>query len=372
MFMRSLPLPLIRRLVPLNGLGENSLQTLLERCEWQLVGRGQRLLPVADMERIHTYLVSGEALLRYAQEEAVQTPDIPFPVGYGTQGLLSATALTDCVCLRVDRQLLERQLCWDHVAAALELALSYRQEQDEESGWQLTLLKSNLFVKVPPLNVGQIYTRLRAMQVRKGDVILKQGEAGDGCYFIRRGRAAVTRRFPGEDVDRHIVDIGYGRCFGEDALIHDTVRNASVTMISDGLLMRLDKPDFMLLLRETEVDCVRASDLEGVEAGGAVMLDVRMPEEYNIARLQGAKNAPLSSLPLLMSVRLGMQQEYVTYCENGQRSRAAAALLQQRGYRARYLSGGLQGLGSDQRKRLLDVVPPVVPMPVHDCQSASA
>ena len=362
--MRSLPLPLIRRLVPLNGLNEHSLQLLIEQVDWPLTGRGQRLFSIAEYERFHIYLLSGEAELTYAGGSVVHTAEQAFPIGCGLAGLQAAIALTDCVCLRVDKELLDKQLCWDHVAAAIELDLSYQAEHDEEISWRLTLLKSNLFLKVPPLNVGQIFSRLKPMQVKAGDVILQQGDAGDGCYFIRRGKASVTRRNPDEKLDHHIVDIGYGRCFGEDALVYDTVRNASVTMVTDGLLMRLDKADFMLLLREPVVDHIKVTDFDAALAAGSVLLDVRMPEEFDVARLLDATNTPLACLRLLMSTKFALQQDYIVYCDTGRRSRAAVSLLQQKGFRARYLLNGMNGLGSDQRLRFLDVVPPLSPLPL--------
>lgn len=361
--MRSIPLPLVRRLVPLNGMQESSLQLLLEQAQWPLTGRGQRLFSAAEYQRSYVYLLSGEAEIIYTAGSVLHTAEEAFPIGYGLQGFISATALTDCVCLLIDKDVLDRQLCWDHVAAAIELDLSYLTEHDDETNWRLTLLKSNLFLKVPPLNVGQIFSRLKPMQVKTGDVILKQGDAGDGCYFIRRGTASVTRRNSGESQETHIVDIGYGRCFGEDALVYDTVRNASVTMATDGLLVRLDKADFMLLLREPQVEHIKAADFDIAIAAGALVLDVRMHEEFDVARLPGAINTPLACLRLLMTARLGLHQDFIVYCDTGRRSRAAVFMLQQNGFRARYLLNGLNGLGPDQRTRFLDVVPPLSPVP---------
>lgn len=361
--MRNLPLPLIRRLTPLNGLSDSSLQSLLEQSEWPLLGRGQTLFTAAELERFYIYLLSGEARLSYAAGSLVHTAEESFPMGYGLSGLQSAIAVTDCVCLRVEKNLLDRLLCWDHVAAAIELDLSYQAERDEEASWRLTLLKSNLFLKVPPLNINQIFSRLRPMQVSVGDVILRQGDVGDGCYFIRRGRAKVTRLHAGETEERHIVDIGYGRCFGEDALVYDTVRNASVTMISDGLLARLDKADFMLLLREPPVEHVKATEIDAMLTAGARLLDVRLPEEFDIARMPTAINAPLAYLPLLMATQLDAQDNYIVYCDSGRRSCAAVSLLQQKGFKASYLLNGIDGLTSEQREKLLDIVPPLSPMP---------
>ncbi len=359
--MRALPLPLIRRLVPLNGLHEHSLQALLDQSELQLIGRGQRLFSSADYNRYFFYVLSGEVELQYPAGVVTHSPEILFSVGYGVAALSGAIARTDCLVLRVEKELLDRQLCWDHVAAAIELDLSYQPEHDEEVGWRLTLLKSNLFVKVPPLNVDQIFTRLKPMQVKAGEVILRQGEVGEGCYFIRRGTAAVTRRQSGDMTDKHLVDIGYGRCFGEDALIHETVRNATITMVTDGLLFRLDKADFMLLLREPSIEHLKASDLDMALATGTQLLDVRMEEEFTCFRLGPAANIPLTSLRLLASNQLNLKTDYVVCCDTGRRSRAAAYLLQRQGFRARYLLNGLSSLDQAQKDRFWESSPPLCP-----------
>lgn len=370
--MRSLPLPLIRRLIPLQGLSENSLQSLLDHSDWPLIAQGRQLFSAADLDHFYMYLLSGEAELLYPDGSLVHTAEHAFPIGYGLTGLQSVTALTDCVCLRIEKKWLDRQLCWDHVASAIELDFASQADKDEEASWCVTLLRSNLFLKVPPLNINKMFSQLRPMQVSAGEVILRQGDSGDGCYFIRRGRAAVTRLHEGDHDERHIVDIGYGRCFGEDALIHDTVRNATVTMISDGLLMRLDKADFMLLLREPSVGQIKPSEMEAALSAGAVLLDVRLPEEFDVARLVHAVNAPLPCLPLLLSTQLDVSREYVVYCDTGSRARAAVSLMQEKGIRARYLQGGINGMQQERYAHLMDIVPPLSPMPfsVFDASTA--
>jgi rhodanese-related sulfurtransferase len=356
--MRSLPLPLIRRLIPLKGLQEHALQSLLEQCEWQLTGRGQSLFSVADFESCHIYILSGEAELLYPGGVAVHTPEIPFPLGFGIAGVPVGFARTDCVCLRVDKQLLDRSLCWGQMAAATELELSYQPEHDEEAIWRLTLLKSNLFMKVSPININLMFASLKPMQVKAGEVILRQGESGEGCFFIRRGTATVTRQFPDEPVERHVLNIGYGHCLGEESLVYKTVRNATVTMACDGFLMRLDKTDFMTLLREPEMESIKSNDLDTALANGAVVLDVRSPDEFAVYHLRNASNTPLSSLHLLVSPAVYGNASLIVCCDTGKRSCAAVSLLQKQGLNARYLLNGLNGLSMDQRNSLLSVVLP--------------
>ena len=47
-----------------------------------------------------------------------------------------------------------------------------------------------------------------------------------------------------------LAELGVGDTFGEEALIAEAKRNATVTMLTDGVLMRLNKQDFRELMNE--------------------------------------------------------------------------------------------------------------------------
>ncbi len=72
-----------------------------------------------------------------------------------------------------------------------------------------------------------------------------------------------------------------------------------------------------------------------------VLLDVREPHEYELARIEGAQLIPLGELPArLEEVERG--KELVVHCHGGVRSAHAVQLLQQAGFnRARNLAGGI-------------------------------
>lgn len=173
------------------------------------------------------------------------------PIAHHQPRAFTAIAESDCSLLRIDSDRLDKLLTWSEVADYLQLSISRQRDLDEDVDWMMTVLKSNLFFKVPPLNVEHIFSRLTPQVVYSGDVIIRQGEMGDFCYFIKEGEAEVTRHIDGKR--QHLATIGIGRCFGEDALVNETVRNASVSMSSDGVLMRLDKQDFYRLLKEPNV-----------------------------------------------------------------------------------------------------------------------
>src|SRR5690606_27478478 len=94
------------------------------------------------------------------------------------------------------------------------------------------------------------------LEAEAGSLIVKEGEPGDYFYVLERGRARVVNR-----AGDHLAELGPGDYFGEEALVGETTRNASVEMISDGSLMRLEKQDFSALLQEPVMKLVRAEDL---------------------------------------------------------------------------------------------------------------
>ena len=65
---------------------------------------------------------------------------------------------------------------------------------------------------------------------------------------------------------------------------------------------------------------------------GAVLLDVRTPEEYRSGHIPGSKNIPLQTIDRVGSVAENKDTALYVYCQSGARSRQAAGLLKQLGY----------------------------------------
>ena len=65
---------------------------------------------------------------------------------------------------------------------------------------------------------------------------------------------------------------------------------------------------------------------------GAVLLDVRTPEEYSEGHIPESKNIPLQTLDKVRSVVENKDTELFVYCYSGARSRQATAALGQMGY----------------------------------------
>jgi rhodanese-related sulfurtransferase len=76
-------------------------------------------------------------------------------------------------------------------------------------------------------------------------------------------------------------------------------------------------------------------------SGGAVLLDVRMPEELEIAALAGAINIPLNDLPDRIG-ELNPAAPIAVLCHHGVRSERAARFLERSGFAdVSHLAGGI-------------------------------
>jgi rhodanese-related sulfurtransferase len=218
--------------------------------------------------------------------------------------------------------------------------------EDDSSDWMTMMLRSEIFHRIPPSNIQAVFMRMKPLPVSEGEVVIKQGDDGDYYYFIQKGRCVVTHSTKsGKEIKLAELEAGTG--FGEEALISDNKRNANVTMLTDGTLMRMAKQDFVELLKAPvlkNLDYARAKEMV---AKGAVWLDVRLESEHKNVAIPASMNIPLYLLRI-KSRNLDHNIKYIVYCDTGRRSSSAAYLLSERGYDAYFLEGGLRSLQKEE------------------------
>ena len=74
---------------------------------------------------------------------------------------------------------------------------------------------------------------------------------------------------------------------------------------------------------------------------GAVLLDVRTPQEYSEGHIPESKNVPLQTLDKVRSVVENKDAELFVYCYSGARSKQATDALGQMGYTNVHNIGGI-------------------------------
>ena len=65
---------------------------------------------------------------------------------------------------------------------------------------------------------------------------------------------------------------------------------------------------------------------------GAILVDVRTPQEYREGHIPGSANVPLQTIDKVTSIAENKDTVLYVYCYSGARSRQATAMLQHMGY----------------------------------------
>lgn len=334
---------LLRGFSPLDGLKRDNLAALARKVQIRELSPGQLLFKEGDTEKRTIYVVSG-ILELVDQAKTVGTIEggsemARNPVAPVYPRRVTAKAHDRVRFISIDSDLLDVMLTWDQTGTYEVSELQGKSDQGTED-WMTMLLQTKAFHKIPPANIQAIFMRMQQINYRSGDVILKQGAEGDYFYVLIRGSALVTRETPLSKEGIKLAELNVGDTFGEEALISDAKRNATVTMQSDGAVMRLGKDDFKKLLNEPMLDWVSGPQAEEIIRTGGQWLDVRLPSEFENQHLDGAINIPLYFIRLKIST-LDKSRKYVVCCDTGRRSSAGAYILSERGYQAYVLQGGI-------------------------------
>ena len=245
----------------------------------------------------------------------------------------SAITTSECQFYSINRDYLDLVTTWSQLSEDLE---EQDPDFDDSDGidWMDALLNSPLFTRIPPANIQKLLVRFKERNVAIGEVIVKEEEQGEEFYVIKNGRAIVSQG------DGHkqktVAAIQTGDCFGEDAIIAESVRNATVTMASNGSLMVLDKVGFDELLKKPIIKSITLEELHiQMDEGdsGTVLIDVRRPQEFRHDRLKNSENVPLNHIREKLKA-MNHDFHYVVYCDGGRRSEVAAYIMTESGFNA--------------------------------------
>lgn len=338
----------LQDLVPLNALSDERFNEISEKIVIEVVKSGRYVFRNGDRDNRTVYLLEGKLDLidenRKVTGEIVAGSDASrHPFINQQPRPLSARANGKAVIAWIDSGLLDVFLTWDqsNTADALEL------EVEDSGDWMTRLLKSETFRKLPPYKLQGVLVRMKAVPVRQGDVVISQGDEGDYFYTIDEGKCRITRLE--DDGKKHVLaELGAGDSFGEEALVSESHRNASVTMLTDGQLMRLAKQDFDELLKTQHLRYIDYATASSLVNDGAVWLDVRTPDEYEDSAFEDSVNLPLASLRGEIP-ELVFNSSYVICCDTGRRSDSAAFVLSHKGFDVYVLEGGMATLQKPER-----------------------
>lgn len=345
----------IATLEPISSLAPARIYELLDYCRMEYISDGQDPFKMKSLDGQSLYLVGGELKLLFHDQNHLKISAgsewARHPLGKRQPAITGATALGNVKLICVNEELLD-------IMAERNRKLSQEDIGQEDGGQKgnarlLSSVKDSLehfkawpFMQLPPENLGRLTQLVEVVAVWNNETIIREGDEGDYYYMLEKGCAEV-HRLVGR-VNMGLAKLKPGDAFGEEALISGARRNATVTMKSNGLLLRLKQGDFLELMREPLLHYLSYRDAENRVAEGAIWLDVRHPPEYRHDKLPGAISTPLNDIRSAIGV-LDKNRQYIAYCPNGRRSSVGAFILERAGYDVSVLDGGLQAIAGPRQ-----------------------
>jgi len=330
-------------LIPINNLQSAQQEQVLRYAEILDIKKRNYVFRQGDRDNWTFYVLEGE-LEMFADDQLIKR--VVGGEGASFHALaqlqprqMSARAKTKVKILRLDRGLVDRLLSVENNPGPATPDIEVTEIDIDASGeWLTDMLQSELFAHVPPSNIQKLLETLESVAFKAGEVVIEQGAPGDYYYAIQSGRCEVLRSGKGKKPIK-LAELGPGARFGEEALVSNAKRNATVKMLTDGELARLTKADFVELIKKPIMSTCTLDEARALVVDGAKWLDVRFPEEQKANGLEDSLNIPLSSLRGRLQ-ELNADVRYIAYCDTGGRSSVAAFLLTQEGFDVSYVEGG--------------------------------
>lgn len=323
---------ILAKFSPFNTLTFEYLSKVMEKASLKEFSKGGIVFKRGRELNEAMYLVSGNVDLIDAQFETTSVSSEAelhrVPLNNTSPTQVSAVARSEVTVLAVERDFLDLVIAWSESGS--DEPEEIESEVDEDSDWMSSLLQSPLFNKIPPGNIRQLFARFKADKVSADEVILREGERGEYFYVLASGSAMVM-----DKQGNILAALRPGDYFGEEALVGDTTRNATIKMLTAGKLMRLNKEDFITLLQEPVRRFITYPELlkNIISDTRYQIIDVRLPLERRFQSVPKSRNIPLSQLRKTLP-GLDQSQIYVITDDAGRRSDVAAQLFNQAGLEA--------------------------------------
>lgn len=258
----------IRQLIPINELPAQVQNDIITKADLIELKKKGQVFNQGDRDGYSFYLIDGEINLvangQVSSSIKAATDRSKYPMAQLQPRQFSGVANVNSVVMRIDRNTLDKLLvvhqgqggAEDEFGDGLGDASSVVEvdviegDEDESIDWMTRMLQSEIFASMPTSNMHQLFALLEPVEYKKGDNIIIQGETGENYYIIQEGKCDVLRQTKPGAKELKLAELSAGDGFGEEALITETVRNATIRMKTDGIVAHLTKENFVSLIQK--------------------------------------------------------------------------------------------------------------------------
>lgn len=336
----------LKNYYPFNKMEEKFLPLLLQQFDVQEYQKGDDIFANDDNKIFAKYVIDGIVEISYptGRQKILKSTSLQsyYPVGeVNTKKRLTSVVTSKTAKVMVMNNIfLDQFTVWDNLYKESEEDSPLRGHDSYQ--WVVGLLQSKAVKMLPRGHVDQIFKNLEPMYVSSGDEIITEGDSGDYCYIIVKGIAEIYKC--AADGENLIATSEEGVLFGENALVSNEPRTASVRMKTNGVLMKMVGEKFSSLLKSHVVRWLTTDATYQMCLEGAVLLDVREKDEFSELSFSDSINIPMDKLREECEEKLDKNIPIVTCSSVGMRCASAAFLLATLGYDVYSMQGGISGL----------------------------
>lgn len=236
--------------IPLfSDLPREAFISLLVHMQMRELGPGEVVIREGEIGHSFFVLASGRVGVRRRAHdgEEVLLAELTDGAFFGEMALLQDGARTASVVVEEDSQIFEisRQVLGQVVAEYPSVDQILRNFCRQRL-LSTTMATHPLFKPFGAEERRRIMALFKSRSFDAGDVLLREAERGTGLFLVLHGTLQVTRTQDG--TPRILAELGAGDLFGEMSLLTQQPTVASVTALTDCLVLRLSRQDFSELI----------------------------------------------------------------------------------------------------------------------------
>lgn len=340
------PRDLIKQFAPLFHIDHKYHNQVAEELRLITAKPEEVVIRKSRNPKLMHYLVSGIVEVRESFEERRLIRHTETTCGRALEASIkpnaSVKAVEECILLVANADKVDQYLSWSQDYSIFyldECDLSVEDndliDDDFQEDWDNVFIRSKLAANLSNRAIHQLLNQLEDIEVQDGEKVVKANSPGDYFYIIKQGHAVVETAANGPFKGQSF-ELGAGSYFGDEALVAETIRNATVTMTSNGVLGRLNIDAFNQLIKQHLVS--QLSDDIDIKTDHVKILDVRFPCEFKRDHLENSVNLPIHSLRSQLD-EMKDSLLYVISPANDSRAELATYLMRQAGFEAYQMRG---------------------------------
>jgi CRP-like cAMP-binding protein len=328
-----------RTLVPINRLAPEVQQQLWRVANVKAYNADQLVFARGASDDLVHYLIEGELDFfehgRLVQRLLPRTRTALRPLADTGAKRYTARSHTACTVASWARSEFEASLDSTRLPSSVQTLAASGVVDSANGDWMGRIMDASLFQVLPNEVIQQLFGALEPIEVEADTLVIEQGSEGDYFYLIERGYLEVSRAVGASKRDIHVADLQPGDTFGEAALISGKRRDANVTALTAGRVLRLSKANFETLVAARLLRSLGAK--EALALGPTLQwLDISDPETFAKAPVKNSRNVPLNGLRDY-SARLARSEPYIVCGDDPALSAVGAYALAERGFNVVYL-----------------------------------